>query len=244
MKVSELSRAADVPLSTIKYYIREGLLPPGAATGRNQADYGPEHLKRLRLIRSLRDEAGLSLATITQVLRAADGAQEEPILAAVDALDPASGSAEPPVEAVQGATAVVLEVASRLGWKVEEGDVSLASAARALATLMPSFPEESPDTLVPYFGAAMDIARMELPDDWETKGTAEDALQYALLGTILFEPLILSLRRMAHVTRMREIRGATPKTSVGRSSRTIAKKKATKTKKTGVLGKKKRAERD
>ena len=29
-------------IATIKYYLREGLLPPGTATGRNQADY-PEN---------------------------------------------------------------------------------------------------------------------------------------------------------------------------------------------------------
>lgn len=206
MKISELSRAAALPLSTIKYYIREGLLPPGIATGRNQADYGPEHLKRLNLIRSLRENADLPLATIVQVLQAADRTQQEPILAAVDALDPASRGVEPSTEAIKEASTSIIELAHTLGWQVEPTDASLASAARALATLMPAFPEGGPDTLLPYFQATMDIARLELPDDWQAKGSREDALQYALLGTILFEPFILSLRRMAHVTRMREIR--------------------------------------
>ena len=42
MRISELARAADVPVATIKFYLREGLLPegvadvgdPGAATAR------------------------------------------------------------------------------------------------------------------------------------------------------------------------------------------------------------------
>ena len=34
MKISELSAATDVPVATLKYYLREGLLPPGEALSR------------------------------------------------------------------------------------------------------------------------------------------------------------------------------------------------------------------
>ena len=48
MRLAELSARSGVPRSTIKYYIREGVLPSGAPEARNQASYGPEHLERLR----------------------------------------------------------------------------------------------------------------------------------------------------------------------------------------------------
>src|SRR5258706_6576622 len=90
MKVSELSEKTGVPLPSIKFYIREGLLPAGVRTGRNQSDYGASHVERLALIRSLREDAGLPVETIARALRAADAAKRKAalsgIVAAIDAL--------------------------------------------------------------------------------------------------------------------------------------------------------------
>ena len=55
MRIGELSKAAGVPVPTIKYYLREGLLAPGELTSPNQASYGEAHIRRLRLIRALVD---------------------------------------------------------------------------------------------------------------------------------------------------------------------------------------------
>ena len=72
MKISELVDRSGVPLSTIKFYLREGLLPPGERHAPNQASYGPPHLERLRLIRALREVAGLSLEGVSEVMRELD----------------------------------------------------------------------------------------------------------------------------------------------------------------------------
>jgi DNA-binding transcriptional MerR regulator len=53
MRMAELSRASGIPVATIKFYLREQLLPAGERTGPNQSRYGEEHLRRLRLIRGL-----------------------------------------------------------------------------------------------------------------------------------------------------------------------------------------------
>jgi DNA-binding transcriptional MerR regulator len=68
VRISELSRSAGVPVDTIKYYLRAGLLPEGRRTSATQAQYDVTHLDRLRLIRALTGVAGLSLATTRQVL--------------------------------------------------------------------------------------------------------------------------------------------------------------------------------
>src|SRR2546430_15817976 len=47
VRISDLSRQTGVPTATIKFYLREHLLPPGAMTARNQADYGSGHLRRV-----------------------------------------------------------------------------------------------------------------------------------------------------------------------------------------------------
>ncbi len=46
MRISELSRRSGVSIPTIKYYLRDGLLPAGRATAANQADYDEDHLRR------------------------------------------------------------------------------------------------------------------------------------------------------------------------------------------------------
>lgn len=39
MRISELSDVTGVSVATIKYYLREELVPPGERTAPNQADY-------------------------------------------------------------------------------------------------------------------------------------------------------------------------------------------------------------
>jgi DNA-binding transcriptional MerR regulator len=67
MRLAELVRRTGVPRSTIKFYLRLGLLPAGEPASRNQAAYGAAHLERLALIRSLREVADLPLDAISRV---------------------------------------------------------------------------------------------------------------------------------------------------------------------------------
>ena len=52
--------------------LREGLLPPGTSRGRTQADYGDDHVRRLRLIRTLIEVGGLAIADVHAVVAAVD----------------------------------------------------------------------------------------------------------------------------------------------------------------------------
>ncbi|MEV0220077.1 MerR family transcriptional regulator [Streptomyces sp. NPDC050704] len=72
MRISELSRRSGVAVATIKYYRREGLLPEGRALNPTTVEYGEEHVQRLRLIRSLTQLGGLSVARTREVLEAVD----------------------------------------------------------------------------------------------------------------------------------------------------------------------------
>src|SRR3954469_3247740 len=72
VRIAELSRRSGVSVPTIKFYLREGLLPPGTPTGRNQASYDGAHERRLRLLRALVEVGGLSTAALRQVLLAVD----------------------------------------------------------------------------------------------------------------------------------------------------------------------------
>jgi DNA-binding transcriptional MerR regulator len=64
MRMRDLEKASGTSRETIRYYIREGLLPEPARTARNSATYTEEHLARLLTIRRLKDERFLPLSVI------------------------------------------------------------------------------------------------------------------------------------------------------------------------------------
>lgn len=206
MKISELSSATQVPVATIKFYIRQGLVPSGQLTSKNQADYGSEHVERVALIKALQEDGGLRLDTIARALHAADTAKEHFVIAAIDALE------QPPQEAVDekapsyvAATKLITAAIKRHSWKLSLEDVSVRDAISALSVAWRSFPEENENALDPYVDAVQLIAAHEIPDAWQPGASRDAALRYALLGTVLFEPVILALRRMANVARTRKV---------------------------------------
>jgi DNA-binding transcriptional MerR regulator len=66
MRIDDLARAAEMPVDTIRYYAREGLLPPAVKQGKNRV-YGTEHVERLARIRALQSKR-FSLAAIRAIL--------------------------------------------------------------------------------------------------------------------------------------------------------------------------------
>jgi len=68
-KISDLSRETGVPTATIKYYLREGLLPRATLkTGRNMAYYDHSFVDRIRCIRELQSKRHLPLDVIRAIL--------------------------------------------------------------------------------------------------------------------------------------------------------------------------------
>lgn len=65
-RIDDLARAAGITVDTIRFYVREGLLPPGEKQGRHRV-YGPEHAARVARIRELQ-ERRFSLAAIKALL--------------------------------------------------------------------------------------------------------------------------------------------------------------------------------
>jgi Cd(II)/Pb(II)-responsive transcriptional regulator len=76
MKIGDLARAADTPVETVRYYEREGLLPPPARTASNYRAYEQQHLERLLFIRQAR-ALDMSLDEVRVLLRFKDSPQED-----------------------------------------------------------------------------------------------------------------------------------------------------------------------
>jgi DNA-binding transcriptional MerR regulator len=76
MKISELAERAEVPVATVRHYLREGLLPEPVKTSRNMAYYPPEFAERIRLIKQLQEERFMPLRVIRDLLEREEAAPE------------------------------------------------------------------------------------------------------------------------------------------------------------------------
>jgi DNA-binding transcriptional MerR regulator len=83
-RIDDLARRADVTVDTIRYYQREGLMPPAERAGRANL-YGPTHLERLDRIKDLQSRR-FSLAAIRAVITDAGGGVVEGIFGDVEGL--------------------------------------------------------------------------------------------------------------------------------------------------------------
>ncbi|MDX3908110.1 MAG: Cd(II)/Pb(II)-responsive transcriptional regulator [Pigmentiphaga sp.] len=75
MKIGELAARTGTPVETIRYYEREGLLPPPARTPGNYRVYGDAHAERLQLVRNCR-ALDMTLDEIRRLLRLCDDPRE------------------------------------------------------------------------------------------------------------------------------------------------------------------------
>jgi DNA-binding transcriptional MerR regulator len=202
VRISTLAERTGVPVATLKYYLREGLLPPGAATARTQAQYDETHVERVRLVRALTESASLSLAGVRQVLAALDdppASWHELLGAAQHALlldeDRRAGGSRPahdgePDQWVRRAT----RLAMSRGWHCEEDDalvVRLADQLRAADAAGVVFTD---DLLDAYAQGCETIAAADVASVPEG---AAAAMRQVVVGTLLADPLILTMRRLA-----------------------------------------------
>ncbi len=68
-KISDLARETGVSTATIKFYMREGLLPkPTLKTGRNMAYYDRGFINRIRVIKELQQKRYLPLEVIRAII--------------------------------------------------------------------------------------------------------------------------------------------------------------------------------
>ena len=197
MKVAALSRESGVSVATIKYYIREGLLEPGTPTAPNQAEYDESHLHRLRLIRVLIDVGGLGIGAVRGVLEAIS----DPALSLHDllgvahrSLGPAPDRAAVP-EDVARAREEVDEFVDGLGWQVDGAHPARRARADALVALRRLGRDDPVQVFRRYAEVADDLAAWELQT--VPAGSRADAVEGAVVGTVVFEAALVALRRLA-----------------------------------------------
>ena len=194
MRVSELVATSGVPLATVKYYLREGLLMPGESSSATQAEYGEQHVRRLALVKALAG-VGLPLGKIRTIVGLVDdpaGTVFETIGRALAALPPYPADTAERAGDYPRARAVL----ERLGQVYEPSYPVVAQLERALAAAEDVGIPMTDERLDVYARHVRGIAEIDLelmPTD-----SAESAIEYAVLGTAIYEPVLAALRRLAH----------------------------------------------
>lgn len=200
MKISEVAQRTGVPIPTLKFYLRNGLLHAGVALNRTQARYDESHVERTRLIRALIESAGLDLTEVRSMLQilatrpadwvdflgAVQSASNPPVRSTTD-----GGRTTAPADEWTGAAARLM---ADLGWKIDAASPLLDRLDAQLRAADHSGVATLPDTLERYAVAAQLIAHADLatmPDD------PVGALRQVVVGTALVDPILASLRRLA-----------------------------------------------
>ncbi len=197
MKISQLCDQTGVSVASIKFYLREGLLPSGERTSANQAEYGDTHVERLRLIRALIDIGGLSVATARRVLEAVDS-PELPLdyVFGIAQYAVSDATLYEPVDPESIGLRTVDAVIERMGWDVTDENPGRQGAARVLDTYAELGHSHLAEISQNYVEAAELIARSDL-DAVAKRVDVRDMAETVVVGTVLGDGLVASLRRIA-----------------------------------------------
>ncbi len=183
MWIAELSQRTEVPVATIKYYLREGLLAPGESVGATRSRYDESHIRRLRLIRALVESGGLSLARVRSVLAEVDEESQD----LHEVLGAAHGALIPDdLTATVESRLRVDELIADRGWAVyseSQDRVLLASALDALEKVGYHLDDELLET---YASAAAQVADAEIAQ--LPSGDRQQTVETTVLVTALVRP--------------------------------------------------------
>jgi DNA-binding transcriptional MerR regulator len=191
MLISELSTRTGVPVATLKFYLREGLLMPGTALSATRSDYGDEHVRRVGVARALTEVVGLSVQQAREVFALFGSPRSELFEALGRAMAHLPPAGAPTADDYPRARAVL----TRLGWLYDPRYAAVPQLERALAaaeTAGLGLTNARLDVYAPAIRAIAEYDVAQVPDD------PDRALEYSVLGTALYEPVLIALRRLAH----------------------------------------------
>lgn len=197
MQLNELSRRSGVSPASIKYYLREGLLPGGEAIHATRAEYSARHLERLDLIQALRKIVGLNIAQIRGLVKMADdGVPRLDLLAAVQRV---VLNLENYSTAMGGDAAAATDAVVRLrGWPDSPSDARNALTAHLEMMASLNIPV-SEDELETYSKAADDVAGIDIAATTAPE-SVDRLILTAAVGMHTHSQLLLKLLALAQAS--------------------------------------------
>ena len=197
--LGELARRAGVPVATVKYYLREGLLPEGRLRSTTRADYGAMHLERLRLLRLLREVGDVPVDRLRALVTALESPSDDPF----DVLSPGTaaliGTLPEPGPYAERAEALAADLVAEGGWEDCPPDLAERESLRAVLEQVLTWEEIGlpvrAGDLTPYVEAADAIARHDVTSMRD--GDPQELLLQVVVGQVVYGELLGALRRVA-----------------------------------------------
>lgn len=193
MRISVLAEVTGVPLATVKFYIREGMLPKGVATSATSAEYSEDHIKRIRLIQALSDVRALPLAQVKEILTLVD----QPLPSMSESLSRAIGALPPYVDDAEEYP-LARHALESLGYVYDTASAGVKQLNSAIQAVLDAGLYWNEPDIAFYGEMAMKLAAREVQPMMSL--SREEMVPFAVLGTAMYEPIILALRRLAHQT--------------------------------------------
>lgn len=190
LRISELSEATGMPIATLKFYLREGVLHAGEARAKTQASYDQSHADRVKLVRSLTEVGGLSIAATRRVVEA----MEDPDLDRLALLSTAQESMAPAVIVPRQQHPLAERLLGELGWHYGRDDRMVDLLERQLEAAVEAEVGLDFGLLVGLARLAHQVAEVDItlvPED------PTMAVRNTVLGTAITDKLLVTLRRLA-----------------------------------------------
>jgi DNA-binding transcriptional MerR regulator len=198
MRISELADSTGVSVATIKYYVREGLLSPGRKLSERLADYDDQHVRRLHLLRVLRDVGAVPVGALKALVDATQdrtASVHDMFGKACDAL-----RVETSVPAARGDHTRELadRIVAQAGWTEVRADAPERDhLAGIIEVILDSGLPTDPEGAATYLPLVDAIAAYEL-DQIDDTQDRETMMEQMVLGQVVLGEFLLCLRRLAH----------------------------------------------
>jgi DNA-binding transcriptional MerR regulator len=194
VRISELAEATGVPVATVKYYLREGLMPAGVRVTSRLSEYDEAHVRRLRLLRVLREVGGLSITQLQDLAAALDAPSVHDMFGvAADALAPPAPASD---TLAASSRAMASRVLAGAGWHVRPGSADQRKLASVLQTITDFIGPDAEAFAAPYVEMADRLGALDISVLPHTEDRAE-LLEVMVIGQVLFGELFSVLRRLA-----------------------------------------------
>ena len=202
--LQELAEKSGTSAASIKFYRREGLLPPGRRVTATRQEYDEQHLSRLQLIQTLRELVDAPISRIREITEALDdpdrsltdalATAQALILTALGIDSPATGAEHPSVPGLLAAMNWP-DVPSRSRQALSDVLHQLDSVGAASGhDVLVRFARAMEDI------AVSDLASMRAPQDSAAAPSDDLIVIRAVVGTIAYDRLISALRMLAHAS--------------------------------------------
>jgi DNA-binding transcriptional MerR regulator len=219
VRIGELARRSRVPVATIKFYVRAGLIAPARKTGQTMSWYSPKVVERLKAIKELQERQFLPLDVIKQALDRDEEAPDE--LAAAEAiagvLAKRGGRRSRTRDEVlaRGASAIELQWLATAGLAVPGADgayrgddlalLSTLGAARRAGIRADMLPFDIMQAYLMALHALVEVELRLFRDGVIRKADRRDVARLTTAATKLSERLVVIVRRKLLLPTLRQL---------------------------------------